>query len=329
MQNQQSRFPRFLKGFIGFYLLLVIVLFIASLIYPDVEARGMMLTVCSLLLFLSLPLVVVALLVRAPRLAFGCLLAAAGWAVFYVPYLLPRNADQPPDEADFTILTFNLKAATENIDTLVTIIEEANTDIVALQELSVPAAARFEEALDDLYPEMAFYARNPGNSGAGIMSRYPIESDEYWQNMDIEGALGNVRAALDVDGTLIALYSVHPRPPVSFEAGFTLDAHSEEVNVLMDRLSSETLPTVLAGDFNMTPWMDEYDQVSADYTDSFREAGVSSFGFTFPAGRVNFPMIRLDYVFHDDNFVGLNSYPWHASGESDHQPFWTALAFVE
>jgi endonuclease/exonuclease/phosphatase (EEP) superfamily protein YafD len=329
MQTPQNRFARFLKGLIVFYLAVVVILFVASLIYPVIEARGMILTVVTLLLFLSLPLVIVALLLRAPRLTLGCLIAAAGWGLFYVPYLLPRDAAQPVSESDFTILTFNLKAATQNIDTLVEIIEDTDTDIVALQELSVPTAAQFEAALSDDYPEMAFYARNPGNSGAGVMSRFPIEADEFWQNSEIEGALGNVRTEIDINGTSIALYSVHPRPPVSFDAGFTLDAHSEEVNVLMDRLSNETLPTIIAGDFNMTPWMDEYDQVSARYVDTFREAGATTFGFTFPAGKVNFPLIRLDYVFHDESFVGVDSHPWKSSGESDHQPFWTSLAFAQ
>jgi endonuclease/exonuclease/phosphatase (EEP) superfamily protein YafD len=324
----RDRLSRFLKGFIGFYLFLVVLLLILSFIFPDVEARGMILTVCSLLLFLSLPLVVVALVLRAPRLALGCLLATAGWAVFYMPYLLPREADASAGEADFTLLTFNLKAATDNIDSLVTIIDEADTDIVALQELSVPAAARFEQEFGERYPEMAFYPRNPGNTGSGVMSRYPIEAQEFWQNNEINGALGNVRVELDVNGTAIALYSVHPRPPVSFEQGFTIDAHSQEVDVLMQRVSTQNLPTIIAGDFNMTPWMDEYQQVSDGYIDTFREAGNSSFGFTFPAGQISIPMLRLDYVFYDENFVGVDSYVWGASGESDHHPLWSSLAFV-
>lgn len=325
----QSRFAGLLKGVIVLYLALIVVLLIAAFLFPVIEARGLLLTICSLLLFLSIPLVLVALLLRAPRLALGCVLAAAGWAVFYMPYLLPRDAQRTAVEADFTLLTFNLKAATENIDSLVTIIEEADADIVALQELSVPAAARFEQTLTERYPMMAFYPRNPGNSGVGVMSRYPIEAQEFWQNEGIEGALGNMRAEVDFDGTPVALYSVHPRPPVSFANGFTLSAHSEEIDLLMQRLSSETLPTLIAGDFNMTPWMAEYDQVTEDYTDSFREGGASGFGFTFPAGRINLPLLRLDYVFHDDNFNGIDSYPWPASGESDHQPLWSALAFAQ
>jgi endonuclease/exonuclease/phosphatase family metal-dependent hydrolase len=53
-------------------------------------------------------------------------------------------------------------------------------------------------------------------------------------------------------------------------------------------------------------------------------------GFTFPVGRRPFPpVVRLDYVFHDDHFRTLSAHVWQDSGGSDHLPVIASLALVE
>ncbi len=327
----RQRFSAILKGLIWFYLVLVLLIMTASVLYPDIEIRGIILSVGTVALFLSIPLLIIALALRAPRLILGCLVAVAGWSLFHAHYLIPRHtaSDIAPD---FTVLTYNLQMTTEDLEVLATILEQTDADIVALQELSVLAGAHFKTRLSTRYPYIAFYPRNPGNTGMGVMSRYPITDEEFWQNEQIDGALGNMRVEIDVDGTLIALYNVHPRPPISFESGLTPAAHSAEVDVLMARLADEPLPTLIAGDLNMSPWLDEYPQITgAGFRDSFYDVGHAGFGFTFPAGKAglpNMPMLRLDYLFHDASFTALESYVWSQSGPSDHLPVWTSLIFT-
>ncbi len=329
----QKYLIRIVKGAVWLYLVLVGLLLMVSLVYPDVEMRGIGLSMVNVLLFLAFPVLIAALLLKAPRLIAGCVLAVIIWGLFHIPYLISRSPHPPDTEADFTVLTFNLQAATEDLDVLVTIIEQTDADLVALQELSVRAGAHLTRNLRTLYPHIAFFPRNPGNNGMGVMSRYPITAQEFWRNQHIDGALGNMRVVIDLNGTPIALYNIHPRPPISFTSGLTPHSHSAEIDVVMARVAAEPLPTLIVGDFNMSPWLDEYPQIiDAGFEDSYREAGQIGFGFTFPSGKAglpNIPMLRLDYIFYDKHFRALASDVWSQSGPSDHLPLWTALAFAD
>ena len=199
-----------------------------------------------------------------------------------------------------------------------------------MQELSIPAADHFSATLADTYPYQALYPQEEAHKGQGIFSRYPITDQDYWQNQRLQVTLGHMWAQIVLDGTPIRVFSSHPVPAFSFEKGFELQPHSAAIQILLERAQDIDVPVIMVGDFNMTEQYDEYDAVTAAYTDTFIEAG-SGFGFTFPAGNRKVPLppvLRLDYVFHDANFIGIEARTLPRSGSSDHRPLFARLALV-
>lgn len=281
----------------------------------------------SLGLFLSFVLLPLCLLLRHRRLSLLLLLAVAAWLILYAPLLLPRFDPAAPGGTETTILTFNIQAPTEALESISSIIEDADADMVGIQELSAEAAAHFEQTLQDRYPYMALYPQDNPHVGQGVLSRYPIAAENYWRNEQLDATLGHLRVELDINGTSVALYNTHPVPPFSFEQGRNLRPHSRELGEVLDRAEAETIPTLIVGDFNMTDQFGEYYRITENFTDTYLEAGGGSLGFTFPNGqRLPFPrLIRLDYIFHSAGFEGLEARVWERSGSSDHLPVFARL----
>lgn len=313
------------------YIILMAVLLVLSFVIPRPEARGLLRTAFSILLFPGLVFLALAILFRARRLSLALIPFAIAWIITYGPFLLPRNLQLLQDAYPLTVLTFNLQASTQNLNSLSTLIRDVNPDLVALQEVSYAAAEHFEETLGDLYPHLALYPMQDANFGQGVMSKFPILAEEYWRNEQLPEFLGHLRTEIDIEGETIAFFSLHPMPPISLTQGITLQSHSREIQILLDRLENEQYPVLLAGDFNMTHVMDEYHQVTRYYTDTFREAGRVGLGFSFPTGKTIPlpPVIRLDYIFHDARFEGRDAYPLQLSGVSDHLPMWAELGFFK
>ncbi len=92
------------------------------------------------------------------------------------------------------------------------IINAANADIVALQELPPAAAAVFEAQLREEYPYQALDPQ-PDYAGQGVLSRFPIVADSYWRYQELPGALGHQRVELQIAERRVMLYNVHPMPP--------------------------------------------------------------------------------------------------------------------
>jgi vancomycin resistance protein VanJ len=258
------------------------------------------------------------------------LLSPAALAFFglYGALLLPKAAQIPPDAPTLTIMTWNLRRAVEPDETqaALDIIRAVNADIVALQEFTQPAADFLTPRLADLYPYSALHPYASGVNGMGVYSRFSIYADHFWT-----GLLGNMRAQLSFANTLFTLYNVHPPSPgLSVNTRF----RSAEIADLLERLSAETTPLIVVGDFNLTDQSSDYARLTEVLIDSFREAG-EGLGLTFPnLGYANPllgaapPIIRIDYIFHDAHWRALESRVYESSGRSDHYPVISKLAFV-
>ncbi len=317
-------------GVSGIYLLALAALAVAALLAHRTEARGLFASALSILSFLALALLPVGLLLGQWRLALPLTLPIAVLALAYGPLLLPRGASTsaaPP----FSVLTFNIETGEHQPDRLARVIRESNADIVAVQELGQTAADYFRDHLNDLYPYQSLYPQANPYAGQGLLSRYPIVDDEYWRNLDINDPYGHLRAELDVRGVSLTLFSTHPVPPISFEEGVKIQAHGSAIDRVLSRARAHSGPVILVGDFNMTDHFDEYQTITRQgYTDAFRAVGEVGFGFTFPTPTRLLlpPVIRLDYIFYNDQVRGITARVWPDSGESDHHPVYAELVLA-
>lgn len=263
--------------------------------------------------------------------------------LLYGGLFIPRTVSPPDDAPIVSILTYNIHAERRNLDPIVAIIHEADADIVAIQEVSDEAAARFEREFAEAYPYRALHPNPQATAGQGVLSRYPILTDDYWRNPLLPGvlSLGHQRVILDIDGTEVVLHNEHPVHPGMAGALFDDSYRSGEVDDLLQRARTVDGPLLLAGDFNMTDQSDDYARVAARYHDSFRAVGFG-LGPTFPDAHflgsstvarmvqavIFSPFLRLDYVFHNDDFIAIEARVWSSSGGSDHRPLFVRLALT-
>lgn len=329
------RLIRFLKT--AYFVLAVLYLLVLALVLalatflPGQEWRGLARTVLVFLLAPSVILLPLALSVRRWRLALLMVLPVAGFALSFGPLLLPRSASAPESAPRISVLTFNLHGYKSGLDSLAAIIKEGNADVVAVQELSPEAADYFQSNLKDIYPYQSLHPQEIAYSGQGILSRYPLSEDEYWQSEQYSPTAGNMKVVMEVGGTRVTVFNAHPVPPFSTWHSLRTRPHSEQVAELLEKVNAVQGPIILLGDFNMTDQFEEYGDVTRLYTDTYREAGDVGPGFTFPSGKSRpiEPVLRLDYVFHNDYFLGLKARTLSWSGSSDHRPVWALLALVK
>ncbi|MBZ0297328.1 MAG: endonuclease/exonuclease/phosphatase family protein [Anaerolineae bacterium] len=278
----------------------------------------------------ALILLPLCLLLGRVRVALLLVPAVAAFLLTYGQSFLPRTVPAP--DQTFSILTYNLKSQTVNLEKLTAVIEAADADIVALQELSEAAADHLATVFAEAYPHQALHPQ-PGEPipGQGVLSRYPITADEYWRIY-----LGHQRITLTLEDQPVALYNSHPIHPFVSRYGF--EWRAEEISTLLQRADAETMPVLIAGDFNMSDQSEDYAHITTRYQDSYRQVGWG-LGFTFPnlfdenaslvqqfgfAGGVP-PLARLDYVFHDDYFQSVEAQVWPDAGGSDHRPVYVVL----
>ena len=285
------------------------------------------------------------------RVALMLVLPALMFIGTYGSLFLPRQAHAPNLSAQtITLQTHNLLAYNRTPARIPDVIRDISADVVALQEVSIA----FEQDLRELdeYPYMAIHgvANNEAlgtrvTMGQGILSRYPILEDEFWSYDFLPIPLSHQRVLIDVDGQEIVIYNVHPtHPGMTGDAFFDPSLRRREYADLLSRIESETLPLIMLGDFNLTDLSLEYSQISAQLSDTYREVG-QGLGYTFPDFQEsyvvdsmaiipeNFPdhlptplLMRLDYVFHSEEFSGVSAYVYHSSGGSDHRPLVVTLA---
>ncbi len=267
----------------------------------------------------------ICLLFRRPRLALTQAAPAMAFFTAYITLFLPRASAAPPETARLALLSYNLNAGNQQIDSIEQIIRDANVDVVALQELNPQIAGQLAARLNDLYPYQALHPQE-WFDGQGFFSRYPIVTDEYWQIN-----LGHQRLEIDWNGTPIVVYNTHPTHPLR-GLRFAMDTRTAEIRDLLERASRETHPHFLIGDFNMTDQSQDYARVTARYADAYRAVGWGM-GFTFPNFKnsrfgIDFlpALARIDYVFHDPNFTPLAARVWSDSGGSDHYPLYVELS---
>jgi endonuclease/exonuclease/phosphatase (EEP) superfamily protein YafD len=127
-------------------------------------------------------------------------------------------------------------------------------DFVAVIELN----QAFEEQLSDLtlYPFKSFSAAEDG-SGIGLLSKYPFDTV---QAGNFPGGLPYRDVQLYKEGQHFQIIVVHPVPPISQEMYHLRNQSLEMIPEMMN----DDIPSVVMGDFNLTPWSFYYRKLLDD-----------------------------------------------------------------
>ncbi|SEQ29513.1 Uncharacterized conserved protein YafD, endonuclease/exonuclease/phosphatase (EEP) superfamily [Lentzea xinjiangensis] len=199
----------------------------------------------------------------------------------------PNGVGQP-----VRLMTANLLTGIADAEFLVREVKARRIHVLAMQELTPEMVLDLERAgLDQVLPSRVFLDE-PGGSGSGIASRYPLTQ----RNLTPPSTLRQAAALVDLPGKDIEVVSVHPLPPVVTQGP---EAWQRELAGLPSPDSTGAI-RVLAGDFNAT--LDHVGLtrlLNKGYVDAADEVG-KGLVHTWP-GRVGIwpPPVTIDHVLVD------------------------------
>lgn len=239
-------------------------------------------------------------------------------------FIPPKPAPESTDT--ITVFSYNLFDERHDFDTLDTILQQANADMIALQEVTVEAVDYLKNYQPEAYPYHRYTVFEADHHGEFLLSRWPIiEATETRP----------FRSVVETPYGTIAIYDVHLTYPLESGLEFgTRWHHHQRFKAIMDVAQAETYPTILIGAFNISQATAEYRQLRTSFEDVFRETNMG-FGFTYPNfARKNDlrqyipPVLRIEYIFATPDIIPIESRVIY-QGDSDHFPLWAKVAFGE
>ncbi|NUP96426.1 MAG: endonuclease/exonuclease/phosphatase family protein [Planctomycetaceae bacterium] len=219
---------------------------------------------------------------------------ACAWLVLFVPQLQRGFAEEPgPVEGELRVVTLNAGAGRATGEQLRDALRTLEADVVFLQELSARQAAAIEAAAELPFAHRALF---PGGiPGKGLLARFPLRDASFEELGDGATVL---RAVLLAPRGELQLVDVHSRMQITVlgpwcEGGEHIDAWAHDL--------PNTLPTILAGDFNVgtrCPLVASLRE--AGFIEAFEQVG-AGLGLSFPVflryrSLPLPPLVRIDHV---------------------------------
>jgi endonuclease/exonuclease/phosphatase (EEP) superfamily protein YafD len=200
----------------------------------------------------------VAIALRVPRMLA---LPALALALQLTPFVWPQSG-QPRVGRDcrgpeLRIATVNLWYRHRDATYVLAWLEAHPADVVVLQEVTSEWAGALA-ATAHLYPHRALRVREDPY-GIGVLSRWPLERVEY---VDFaQDGLPSLVATLDVDGRRVQVIALHTPWPILKRLQLARDRALQRA---AERARESSLPTLLAGDFNLTPYAPTFQRLERD-----------------------------------------------------------------
>ncbi|MCR4583031.1 MAG: endonuclease/exonuclease/phosphatase family protein [Prevotella sp.] len=243
--------------------------------------------------------------------------------------------------ASYNVAVFGRETSGFMAQDILSEMKKQKVDVLCMQEYSDQSGdKKNSDSYKEYFPHMAV-----GNGDMVIYSRYPITKSK---NIPFEMTNNSAMwAEIDVNGQDFRVYNVHLETTGLnrtmhqaskiemqglqvnnnrlFEAiygNYTIGmmARAGQANIVaMDMRESEK-PLIVCGDFNDVPYSYVYNTMLGDLADGFKECG-KGFMSTFRGNKA----VRIDYIFHDKAFEGLNYYKRELS-YSDHYPIFMKIA---
>jgi len=204
-----------------------------------------------------------------------------------------------------TVASANVNFQNPDISSLMVWLTETNPDVVVLQEVTHQHAQQLQQLSD--YP---FHQVNPDNSpfGIAVLSKLPflgVTVNWNWRGSSLK--IPTLEVITQWSNQPIRIIAFHPMPPLSAEH------HHSRNKKLAELVEENPLPTIIAGDFNATPWSSALTQLSYK-----RATGLNS---TWPFQYLGIP---VDQVLVSNHWAVQNSQTG-PDIDSDHLPTLTRL----
>lgn len=288
-------------------------------------------------LFLPLPAVVgVAAFVQAPVLLLGSGAALVLWVWIFWRFL-PKTATPRFQGLPLTVMSTNLLGWNEHPQHVIAALRTCGADIIGMQELNTVTATAIQQHLIREFPHQQLAARD-GDSGMGIISRYPLRPLAATLSGDWIGPPQTVIAELN--GTDVVLLNMHAMSPQVTNMAWSVRERERQAIRIHSFIAQRNEPAIVMGDFNATEFSRAYATITRNLYDAWREAG-RGFGNTFPGadaeggsrriiGGLLAPqwLVRIDYVFYSRHWRADAATIGGWDGVSDHRPIIARLVLL-
>lgn len=295
----------------------------SSLVFPLIALAYLVRT-----LSLHAGLIVLALLpaviwLRRWRLA-GAVALVGAWCVApalwdYRPHSAPAVTGEP-----LKLMTCNLLRLNRHVDEIADEVLATAPDVVCFQECSQRWHDGLTARLAERYPYRIFRARR-FDMGLAIYSRQPLDGASNVTDWGDDPPAQPLRTELTLGSRRIALYNIHMYQPWPWH---NMAWHQRQLAGLLASLRQETLPFVLAGDFNSTPTSPTLARLEkTGLADAWHMAGWGR-GSTWPDVRLmrHLPGIRIDHVYLSPQLACTACAVGVGAG-SDHRPVTATIGF--
>ena len=316
--------------FVLFYAALVMGWYVAYSLFGDGFWLLAMVNSFAVYLFAPLPLVaLLAVLARHRATWFALLIVTLLFLGLFGGDLMPPSsvARAGTDVPTLTVMTYNVLYTNTDATPIATYITGANpdVDVIAFQELAPLLARQLEQEIGAIYPYRTPMHAADCHAQVAIWSRYPLQVEAV--DEDVLCRVSSV--VVDFDGRAVQVVDVHAwsftgLDQESVERSFRW--RQEQIEQVLDMVEGKPEPLVLMGDLNSTPTHEVYRALSTRLVDAFREAGWG-LGHTYPAtgGRfwgAPYPnrLVRIDHIFHSDEWQAEAAWVGEWDGFSDHRP---------
>ncbi|MGD1715785.1 endonuclease/exonuclease/phosphatase family protein [Dapis sp. BLCC M172] len=270
--------------------------------------------------------------------SIACLLLM-GW--LHTQYFSPQTISFSPQTISavnaqpLKIFSLNNSWHKTEPETLVERIKQEKPNIVFLQEITRNHIRKSFPKLKAEYPDQT--SDDLKGYRAAILSKYPIE---FKENLHLAGhSEVQQRAIIKINQQLIVVYNIQTISPwirlrkiLPFLTipVYEFSERTAEIQDLIERLKKESLPIIVAGDFNMSEQSQDYYYLTQVLTDSWKVSGIG-FGLTWPAGwrldflipnstwKLDYPLFRIDYIWYSNHWVSKSAEVLSTTG-SDHLP---------
>lgn len=223
-----------------------------------------------------------------------------------------------------TVMSVNLLMANQRTGPIIEEIKAARPDVLFLQEYTDHWHDAIDAAIGEAFPYKAYVTRED-SFGTAVYSRKPFKG-RVERYLDLgSGSVPQVRAVIDFDGRDVVLYNIHFLPPKGLD--YIIETRAQFAD-LLDVLSKEELPVILAGDFNFTERSSQAAALGEIGIIDAQDAGGWGRGSTWPVSGLFrwVPGIRLDHVYLAGGLTCAGCRTGVGQG-SDHRPVVARVGF--
>jgi endonuclease/exonuclease/phosphatase (EEP) superfamily protein YafD len=243
-----------------------------------------------------------------------CFLNAAAIAPLYMPVSRSEHAKK------VSVLQMNLWGGkNRNYKEVFDAIEKSNADVIGLSEVTQTWEQKLVQELKVKYPYYVTHdsVLEPRYGGVALFSKYKLDNKKTIQFPS--SMRTRIEADIDFPEHKTHFVLCHPKVP---KPGTTF--RNDELDSIAESLSTQSLPCILIGDLNCTPFSPYFDKLlsKSGLQDSERGFGIQpTWSLHWPV-----PLFPIDHLLHASEFITTNRQLLKPVG-SDHSPLLVELCY--